>query len=126
MKLSDFKRSLHFRAVLIGFLTGLVLGIIVGPIEILFLFGSNLTGTTLHIWSLILGSIATLIAAYVTAHLSATDKFLNVVAFWVINEALGILSLFFSNFPLWYNLIGAVVIIVASVLGWYFEKLLRQ
>ncbi len=118
--------KIHVVAVVMGVVTGLALGFLVGPLETLFLFGPGLNGTPLHIVSLILGSLATLIAAYLTARLSPTDKFANVMVFWAANEVLGLLSLFVLTSPLWYNIVGAFSVLIASVLGWYLERAIRH
>jgi hypothetical protein len=73
--------KLHAKAVIVGVASGLVLGLLIGPLETLFLFGPALSGTPLHIVSLALGSFATLFAAYLTARMSKTDKFANVMVF---------------------------------------------
>jgi hypothetical protein len=86
--------KIHAKAIFIGVVAGLALVFLVGPLETLFLFGPALNGTSLHLVSLTLGSLATLLAAYLTARLSPTDKFANVLTFWIINEVLGLLSLF--------------------------------
>ena len=87
-------------------------------LEALFLFGSSLSGTPLHVISLFFGSLATLFGAYLTAQKAPTDKLANVLVFWAINELLGILSLFVLSFPLWYNLVGTISVLLASLLGW--------
>ena len=109
--------KIHAKAVATGVVAGFALGFLVGPLETLFLFGPTLSGTALHIVSLTLGSLATLLAAYLTARMSPTDKFANVMVFWAINEVLGLASLFVLTFPLWYNIAGTFVVFIASVLG---------
>ena len=118
--------KIHAKAVVIGVVAGFALGFLVGPLETLMLFGSTLSGTPLHIVSLALGSLATLLAAYITARLSPTDKFANVLVFWAVNEVLGLLSLFVLTFPLWYNIAGTFVVFIASLLGCYIERITRQ
>jgi len=118
--------KIHAKAVVIGVVAGFALGFLVGPLETLFLFGPALSGTPLHMVSLVLGSFAMLLAAYLTARISPTDKFANVMIFWAINELLGFLSLFVLTFPFWYSIVGAVSIFVASLVGWYLEKLTRD
>jgi hypothetical protein len=118
--------KIHAKAVITGVLAGIGLGLLIGPLETLFLFGPSLTGTPLHIVSLTLGSLATLLAAYLTARLSPTDKFANVMIFWAINEALGTMSLFVPTLPIWYDIVGVFSVLIASVLGWYLERITRQ
>jgi hypothetical protein len=118
-----FRIKIHAKAIIIGVASGFVLGLLVAPLETLLLFGPSLTGTPLHIASLVFGSFATLFAAYLTAHMSPTDKLANVLIFWGINQLLGILSLFFLTFPFWYNVAGTSTVFLASMLGWYLEKL---
>jgi hypothetical protein len=115
--------KIHAKAVAIGLVTGFVLGIFIGPLETLLTFGASLSGTPLHIVSLTFGSLAAVFAAYLTARKAPTDKLANVLILWVISELLGILSMFVLPFPLWYNLVGAISIFVANLLGWYLEKL---
>ena len=122
----NFGFKIHFKAVIIGLVAGLALGFLVGPLETLFLFGPTLSGTSLHIVSLALGSLATLLAAYMTAWMSPTDKFANVLVFWVVNELLGLLSLLVLTFPLWYNIVGTLSVFLASMLGWYIERITRH
>jgi hypothetical protein len=117
--------KIHFKAVVIGVVAALALGFLTGPLETLFLFGPSLNGTSLHIVSLLLGSLATLLAAYLTARMSPMDKFANVMIFWAVNEVLGLLSLLVLAFPLWYNLAGTFTVLIASVLGWYVERITR-
>jgi|SRR6516165_4451736 hypothetical protein len=118
--------KIHAKAIFIGVVAGLALGFLVGPLETLFLFGPVLSGTSLHIVSLALGSLATLLAAYLTARMSPTDKFANVAIFWAVNEVLGLLSLFLVTFPLWYNVTGTFTVLVASISGWYIERITRH
>src|SRR5258708_40170381 len=118
--------KIHAKAVVKGVLAGVGLGLLIGPLETLFLFGPSLTGTPLHIVSLTLGSLATILAAYLTARMSPTDKFANVMIFWAINEVLGSVSLFVISFPLWYNIVGTFSVLIASVLGWYLERIIRR
>jgi ammonia channel protein AmtB len=118
-----FPFKIHAKAVVIGLVSGFILGILVGPLETLLTFGASLSATPLHIVSLTLGSLATVFAAYLTARKAPTDKLANVLIFWTISELLGILSTFVLPFPVWYNLVGALSIFVASLLGWYLEKL---
>jgi hypothetical protein len=118
--------KIHAKAVVMGVVAGFALGLLIGPLETVFLFGPSLTGTPLHIVSLTLGSLATLIAAYLTARMSPTDKFANVMVFWAINEVLGLLSFFVLTFPVWYNIVGTFTVLIASVLGWYLERISRQ
>src|SRR5271166_4098700 len=92
-------QRLHPKAILIGVVVGMVLAWLLGPLEILFVFGPSLSGTPLHIASMATGFLATLFAAYVTAHNSPSNKFTNVFVFWAINETAGLLSLFVSVFP---------------------------
>ena len=118
--------KIHVKVVVIGVVAGLALGFLVGPLETLFLFGPALGGNSLHVASLALGSLATLFAAYLTARMSPTDKLANVMVFWAVNEVLGLLSLFVLTFPLWYNIAGTFVVFIASLLGWYIERVTRQ
>jgi hypothetical protein len=115
--------KIHTKAVVIGVVSGFALGILVGPLEALLLFGPTLSGNSLHIASLLLGALATLFAAYLTARMSPTDKLANVLIFWAVNEVLGLLSLFVLTFPLWYNIAGMFVVFIASLLGWYVERI---
>jgi hypothetical protein len=118
--------KIHFKAVVIGVVAGLALGFLVGPLETLFLFGPSLSGTSLHIVSLALGSLATLLAAYLTARMSPTDELANVLVFWAVNEVFGLLSLLVLTFPLWYNITGTFAIFIASLAGWYIERMTRH
>ena len=124
------KFKLHAKAVVAGVITEVVASPVLG-----FLFGLAepqvhseplLNGDALHIASLALGSLATLLAAYLTARMSPTDKLANVLIFWAVNEVLGLASLFVLTFPLWYNIAGTFVVFIASVLGWYIERITRK
>jgi len=90
------------------------------------IFGTSLRDAPLHIVSLVFGALATLFGAYLTAWRAPTDKLANVLAFWAINELLGVLSLFVLTFPIWYNLVGAISVFASSLLGWQLESLTRD
>lgn len=122
----NFGFKIHFNAIVIEAVAGLVLGFLIGPLETLFLFGPSLSGTSLHIVSLALGSLATVLAAYLTARISPTDKFANVLVFWAVNELLGLLSVLVVTFPLWYDIVGTLTVFLASILGWYIERITRR
>jgi hypothetical protein len=115
--------EIHAKAIIIGLATGFALGFFIGPLETVFFFGQSLAGTPLHIASLVFGSLATLFGAYLTARNAPTDKLANVMLFWAINEFLGILSLFIVTLPLWYNILGTISVFMASLLGWYLERI---
>src|SRR5215475_2743923 len=115
--------KIHAKAVTTGFIVGFVvslaLGVVIGLAVPLIHGGPPLNGDPVHIASLAIGFLSTLLGAHLTARLSATDKFVNVVVFWAINEVLGLLSLLVTTFPLWYNIVGTFVVVTASILGWY-------
>ena len=115
--------KIHAKAVTTGFIVGFVvslaLGLCLGFSERLIHRGPPFNDDLLHIASLAIGFLSTLLGAHLTARLSATDKFANVVVFWTINEVLGLLSLLVTTFPLWYNIVGTFVVLTGSVLGWY-------
>ena len=121
--------KIHAKAVttgvLVGVIVSLALGFLFGFAEPLIQSGAPLNGDPLHIVSLAIGFLSTLLGAHLTARLSATDKFANVVVFWAINEVLGLLSLLITTFPLWYNIVGTFVVLTASVLGWYSVRSLK-
>jgi len=119
----NLRFKIYPKAVFTGVLTGLILGLLIGPLEMALIFGTSLSGTALHIISLVFGALVTLLGAYLTASKAPTDKLANVLAFWVINELLGVLSLFVLAFPIWYNLVGAISVFAASLLGWQLESL---
>src|SRR5262245_49589191 len=98
--------KIHAKAIVIGVAAGFVSGLFIGPLETLSIFGPALGGTPLHIVSLVLGSFATLLGAYLTARISPTNKFANVMVFWAINEVLGLVSILVLSFPAWYNIVG--------------------
>jgi hypothetical protein len=121
--------KIHTKGVIVGVITevvtSLVMGFIFGLIEPQLHRGAPLTGDPLHIVSLTIGFFSTLLAAYLTARMSPTDKFANVAIFWAVNEVLGLLSLFVVTFPFWYNVTGMFTVLIASVLGWYIERITR-
>ena len=122
MKLTEVIKKVHVKAIAIGLLIQFGLGVVVGPLASIFLLGPHLRGLALHVWSLALGSVATIFAAYVTARKSESAASFNVFILWAINEIIGLVSLIFWTYPAWYNLAGSIVLASASFLGWYVEQ----
>jgi hypothetical protein len=114
------------KAIIIGLAAGLAAGVLIAPLEMLVVFGPSLTGTPLHIASLFLGSLGTLFGAYLAARNAPTDKLANVLVFWAINEFFGLASLLIIRTPFWYGFLGAILVFVATILGWYLENLTRD
>jgi hypothetical protein len=118
----ELRSKIYTKAIIIGLAAGVVLGILVGPLEILLLFGPSLSGTPLHIATLCSGSLASLFAAYVTAHNSTTNKLANVLVLWGIYELLGLVSVLVVALPVWYNIVGASALFAMSIFGWYLKR----
>jgi hypothetical protein len=122
--------KIHAQAVIVGVITGFVvslaIGFLLGIAEPLVHSGPPLNDDPLHVASLAIGFVSTVLGAYLTARLSAADKFANVITFWVTNEVLGLLSLLVTAFPLWYNIVGTLVVLGASLLGWHIERITRR
>jgi hypothetical protein len=119
-------QQIYPKAVIIGLVVGFGIGVLIAPLEMFVLFGRSLNGTSLHIASLFFGSLATLFGAYLVAHNTPTDKFIIALAFCVVNQLLGLLSLFIVNTPVWHGFVVAILIFAASISGWYLEKLTRR
>src|SRR5215470_317310 len=103
---SEKTSHLHVKAILLGLISATLLAVLVGPLEALFLFGSALAGTALHVWSLALGSVAVGIGAFVVAWKSPSAQFLNVWTYWAVAQVAGTISSSVTTFPLWYNVAG--------------------
>ncbi len=121
----EWTNHIYVKAILLGVGSATLLGVLVGPLETLFLFGPTLVGTALHVWSLALGSVAIGIGAFVASWKSPSAQFLNVWIYWAAAQIAGTISMMFTTLPMWYNVVGIMSVAVASLAGWYIERLSR-
>jgi hypothetical protein len=120
------------KAVLFGFLATLALDILVG-VTLLAVLGGDIaiegkseqqigeairatSSTPVYLaCSLVLGSLTTVVGGYVTARIAKSYPYFNGLALGVLGIIWG--ALFWSDLPLWLNLLGLVLAVPTALLG---------
>ena len=69
------------------------------------------------IYSLFFGTISTVVGGFVAANIGRQAAYKNAIIFGVIGLILG--ALMSEGFPLWFNTLGFLTVIPASMLGGY-------
>ena len=72
------------------------------------------------LWSLILGTLSTIVAGYVAARIAKKEPYLNAGVVGVLSIVMGLI--FFGDHPLWFNVLGFLSIIPAALLGGHLAR----
>ena len=72
------------------------------------------------LWSLILGTLSTIVAGYVAARIAKREHYLNAGIVGVLGIVMGLI--FSKDYPLWFNVLGFLLVLPAALLGGYFAK----
>jgi|SRR6185436_4171110 hypothetical protein len=122
---------ISIRAVLLGFGAILLLDALVGAV-LLAVFGDvfvdgkpenpiteavQATGAGLaFLWSsVVLGSVTTAAGGYFVARIAKSYPYFNALALGLLGAAFGLL--FWPQYPLWFNVLGLLLVVPATLLG---------
>ena len=72
------------------------------------------------LWSLILGTLSTIVAGYVAARIAKKEPYLNAGVVGVLGIAIGLI--FSADYPLWFNVLGFLLVIPAALLGGHLAR----
>src|SRR4249919_19204 len=122
---------ISIKAVLLGFGATLLLDVLVGA-TLLAILGDvfvegklekqtsdavQATGSGLaFLWSsVVLGSVTTAVGGYVVARIARSYPYFNALALGLLGAVFGLL--FWPQYPLWFNLLGLLLVVPATLLG---------
>ena len=125
-------QGISIKAVLVASLLTVVVDIVLGIVLIFAYSTSAITpgmteneiqnavsvvssSTPVLLTGMILGSLSTVLGGYVAARLSKAAPYLNSLAFGIVGIILGVFMA--EGLPLWYNIVGFIVVIPASLFG---------
>ena len=80
-------------------------------------FSSN---TTVLIWSMVLGTLSTVLAGYIAARIAKKAPYLNSGVIAILGVVMGLLVA--DDFPFWFNAVAFVVVPLAALFGGYLGK----
>jgi hypothetical protein len=123
---------ISLKAVVLGFGAVLVLDALVGAVLLAILGGDVLvegksehqvieaiqasgSGLAFLLSSVVLGSLTTVVGGYLAAHIAKSYPYFNALALGLLGGAFGLL--FWPQYPLWFNLLGLVLVVPAALLG---------
>jgi hypothetical protein len=123
---------ISLKAVLIGFGASLLLDALIGTILLAILGGDAfvegrseqqvteaMQGSTSSLafllCSVVLGSLTTVVGGYLAAHIAKSYPYFNALALGLLGAAFGLL--FWPQYPLWFNLLGLLLVVPAALLG---------
>jgi len=126
-----------FKGIVLAALLVLVLDTIAGIGMMVFMGGSALKGgmteqqtneaiaaltlsTNFLLGSVILGTLATIVGGYVAARIAKKEPYLNAGVIGVLGIVLGVLLA--KNYPLWFNVLGFVLVLPAALLGGHLAR----
>ena len=72
------------------------------------------------LWSLILGTLSTIVAGYVAARIAKREPYLNAGVVGVLGIVMGLLLS--KDFPLWFNVLGFLLVLPAALLGGHLAR----
>ena len=76
--------------------------------------------TNFLLGSVILGTLATIVGGYIAARIAKKEAYLNAGIIGVLGIVLGILLA--NNYPLWFNVLGFVLVFPAALLGGHLAR----
>tara|TARA_R110001599_G_scaffold352201_1_gene586273 strand:+ start:160 stop:540 length:381 start_codon:yes stop_codon:yes gene_type:complete len=118
--------NISIKGIILGVIAILVIDIISG-IAMIPIFASNMSEESIEkifletgplIYSLILGTLSTVIGGFIAANIGRQAAYKNAAILGVIGLFFGVLMS--EGLPLWFNIIGFVTVIPASLIGGYF------
>jgi hypothetical protein len=129
-------QGISFKAVILGTAAMFALDILIG-IVLFGIFAEGLTsGMTEQeldavsadlikneaylFWGAVLGTLTTIVGGYVAARVAGLLPYKNAFAFGVLGIVIGILLP--GDFPLWFNILGFVIVLPAALFGAYIAK----
>jgi hypothetical protein len=119
-------KNISIKGIVIAVIVALILDII-GGIAGIPLFAESMTEeailavekqTNFLLYSLVIGSLTTVLGGYISAKYGKLAPYKNSVIFGLIGVIIGLMLATFD--PLWFDIIGFISLIPASVLGAYF------
>ena len=72
------------------------------------------------LWSLILGTLSTIVAGYVAARIAKREPYLNAGVVGVLGIVIGLI--FSGDYPLWFNVTGFLLVLPAALLGGHLAR----
>ncbi|MCW5658437.1 MAG: hypothetical protein KIT60_12095 [Burkholderiaceae bacterium] len=115
---------INFKAVLLGFGAVLLLDTVVGLI-LFAVLGVNTTteqavsqassSLAFLLSSAVLGSLTTAVGGYLAARIAKSYPYFNALALGLVGAAFGLL--FWPQYPVWFNILGLVLVVPAALLG---------
>jgi hypothetical protein len=121
---------INVKAVLLGFGAVLLLDTLVGLI-LYAVLGSESTAEqavseataspAFLLASVVLGSLTTVAGGYLAARLAKSYPYFNALALGVLGAAFGLL--FWPQYPLWFNIVGLLLVVPAALLGGHLYSL---
>lgn len=130
--------GISVKAVVVGTAVSVLLDVVIGGTAI-FLFGQSafqpgiseaeasgmlatLTHETTFLWvALVLGTLTTIVGGYVCAKVANRLPYMNAAALGVVGLVVGVL-LADGDSPLWFNVLGLLVVLPSALLGGHFAK----
>ena len=118
--------KVSIKGIILGVLATLVIDTISG-IAMIPIFASSMSEEVLEsvfletgplIYSLFAGTLSTVIGGFIAANIGRQAAYKNAMIFGVIGLILSVLMS--EGLPLWFNVIGFLTVIPASLLGGYF------
>lgn len=129
--------KISFKGIVLAALVVLVLDTIAGIVMTVFMGGGFLRegmteqqttdaiaaltlSTNFLLGSMILGTLATIVGGYVVARIAKREPYLNAGVIGVLGIVLGVILA--KNYPLWFNVLGFVLVLPAALLGGHLAK----
>jgi hypothetical protein len=123
---------ISLKAVLLGFGASLLLDALIGAILLAILdsdafvdgrseqqmteaIQSSTSSLAFLASSIVLGTLTTVVGGYLAAHLAKSYPYFNALALGLLGAAFGLL--FWAQYPLWFNLLGLLLVVPAALLG---------
>lgn len=130
-------KRVSFKGIILAALLVLVLNMIAGVVMFVSMGGSFLRrgmteqqmsdtinaltlSTNFLLGSVIIGTLVTIVGGYVAARIAKKEPYLNASIIGVLGIVLGVLLA--NNYPLWFNVLGFVMVLPAALLGGHLAK----
>ena len=130
-------KKVSFKGIILAALLVLVLDTIAGVVMFVSMGGSFLRSgmteqqmsdaiaaltlsTNFLLGSVILGTLATIAGGYVAARIAKKEPYLNASIIGVFGIVLGVLLA--NNYPLWFNVLGFVLVLPAALFGGHLAR----
>jgi hypothetical protein len=123
---------ISFKAVLLGFGAVLILDTLIGAALLAILGGdafgegrseqqvneaiqASVSSLAFLLSSVVLGSLTTVVGGYLAARIAKSYPYFNALALGLLGGAFGLL--FSPQYPMWFNVLGLVLVVPAALLG---------